>query len=73
VPVRVRPPPRRPDLDGPLHGLYMRAARWRIQRWKPWERSTGPKTPEGKAGYRATCLQYQSHVLGAGLGGFPFA
>ncbi len=20
-----------------------------IQRWKPWERSTGPKTPEGKA------------------------
>jgi hypothetical protein len=20
-----------------------------IRRWKPWERSTGPKTPEGKA------------------------
>ena len=20
-----------------------------IQRWKPWERSTGPRTPEGKA------------------------
>lgn len=20
-----------------------------IQRWKPWERSTGPTTPEGKA------------------------
>ncbi len=20
-----------------------------IHRWKPWERSTGPKTPEGKA------------------------
>jgi hypothetical protein len=20
-----------------------------IQRWKPWQRSTGPKTPEGKA------------------------
>ena len=20
-----------------------------IQSWKPWERSTGPKTPEGKA------------------------
>lgn len=20
-----------------------------IQRWKPWEKSTGPKTPEGKA------------------------
>ena len=19
-----------------------------IQRWKPWEKSTGPKTPEGK-------------------------
>lgn len=20
-----------------------------IRRWKPWERSTGPRTPEGKA------------------------
>lgn len=20
-----------------------------IQRWKPWEKSTGPKTPQGKA------------------------
>ena len=20
-----------------------------IQRWKPWEKSTGPRTPEGKA------------------------
>ena len=20
-----------------------------IQRWKPWEKSTGPKSPEGKA------------------------
>ena len=20
-----------------------------IQRWKPWERSTGPRSPEGKA------------------------
>ncbi len=20
-----------------------------IQRWRPWEQSTGPKTPEGKA------------------------
>jgi hypothetical protein len=20
-----------------------------IQRWRPWERSTGPRTPEGKA------------------------
>ena len=26
-----------------------RAARSQmIRRWKPWERSTGPKTPEGK-------------------------
>ena len=22
--------------------------RRRIQEWKPWEKSTGPKTPEGK-------------------------
>ena len=25
------------------------AAALRIQQWKPWEKSTGPRTPEGKA------------------------
>ena len=37
-----------------------------IRRWKPWEQSTGPKTPEGKArvsrnawqgGHRAQLLE----------------
>ncbi len=30
----------------PEHKQRQREA---IQRWKPWERSTGPRTPEGKA------------------------
>lgn len=29
----------------PEHRALRRAL---IQRWKPWEHSTGPKTPEGK-------------------------
>jgi hypothetical protein len=27
----------------------MRQQSQAIQRWKPWEKSTGPKTPEGKS------------------------
>ena len=27
-----------------------------IQRWKPWEQSTGPRTPEGKAASSANAL-----------------
>ena len=27
-----------------------------IQRWKPWEQSTGPRTPEGKAASSANSL-----------------
>ena len=25
-----------------------------IRNWRPWEKSTGPKTEKGKAGYRGT-------------------
>ena len=27
-----------------------------IQRWRPWEQSTGPRTPEGKAASSANSL-----------------
>lgn len=36
-----------------------------IQRWKPWEKSTGPKTPEGKA-------QAALNVYSARLSRMPF-
>ena len=31
-----------------------------IRRWRPWERSTGPRTPEGKA--RASQNAYKGRV-----------
>ncbi|OTP67337.1 hypothetical protein PAMC26510_31710 [Caballeronia sordidicola] len=30
----------------------------KIKRWKPWERSTGPKTPEGKAAAAQNALMH---------------
>lgn len=34
-----------------------RAQAEKIRRWKPWEQSTGPKTPEGKARSRYNALK----------------
>ncbi len=31
-----------------------------IQKWKPWEKSTGPKTPEGK---KASSLRWLKHGM----------
>ena len=38
-----------------------RRQRKAIQRWKPWEQSTGPRTPEGKAEAARNSLQYGLH------------
>jgi hypothetical protein len=38
----------RADANGWTPARRARQARL-IHRWKPWEKSTGPRTPEGKA------------------------
>lgn len=43
-----------------------------IQRWRPWEKSTGPKTAEGKAivarnGYKGGAAREKLRALGRAL------
>ena len=38
-----------------------------IQKWKPWERSTGAKTPEGKAASSQNALIHGAYNLNAKL------
>ena len=38
-----------------------------IQRWKPWEKSTGPRTPQGKAQAAANARMIQFDLRLKGL------